>query len=80
MALTNSPLSPEQLREALRPIREALQQLNHQILWDERYGDVSQMVLRAELLVVSARDASHQLDPLPTESIITNEVNNDACL
>jgi len=37
-------------------------------------------VLRAELLVVSARDASHQLDPLPTESIITNEVNNDACL
>jgi hypothetical protein len=63
--LSQSPLTPAELRDALRPIREALQELNHQILWDERYGDVSMLVKRAELMVIAARDATHRTE-LPT--------------
>lgn len=65
MPLSQAPLTPAELRDALRPIREALQSVNRQILWDDRYGDVSQLVARAELMVIAARDATHRAEAAP---------------
>lgn len=66
--ISQAPLTPAELRNRLRPIREDLQQLIAQLMWDERYGECCQLLQRAELNVIAARDSSHQAEPLPMET------------